>query len=208
MKIAIFGGTGKAGHYLVQKALNAGHEVVALARNPAKLTITHDKLKVITGELADRACVSETIAGTDAVMSVLGVNNNNPERVMTQGYNNILSAMQEHGVTRLILSCGAVVYDPLDKPVFLDRMLHKMIRAVRNNLVEDMRQAVDNIRASDRDWTIVRVPYLREMPAKGNLKVGYLGDINPVIAREDMVNFMLEQLTSEAYSRKAPTISN
>jgi uncharacterized protein YbjT (DUF2867 family) len=42
MKLAIFGATGRTGRPLVQQALEAGHEVVALVRTPAKLTLqTH-----------------------------------------------------------------------------------------------------------------------------------------------------------------------
>ena len=47
MKIAIFGATGGTGKQLIEQALEAGYEVVAYARNPSKLDIRHEHLKVI-----------------------------------------------------------------------------------------------------------------------------------------------------------------
>ena len=51
MKITVFGATGGTGRQLVEQALAAGDEVVAYVRNPSKLNITHEHLKVIQGEL-------------------------------------------------------------------------------------------------------------------------------------------------------------
>lgn len=48
MKIAIFGATGRTGLVLVREALDQGHDVLALVRNPQAMTkqIQHERLKV------------------------------------------------------------------------------------------------------------------------------------------------------------------
>lgn len=46
MKIALLGATGQTGQYLVKQALEQGHTVTAVVRNPAKLAVHHDNLKV------------------------------------------------------------------------------------------------------------------------------------------------------------------
>lgn len=46
MKIAVLGATGQTGLYLVHQALQQGHTVTAVIRNPRKLTVHHDNLKV------------------------------------------------------------------------------------------------------------------------------------------------------------------
>lgn len=46
MKIAVLGATGQTGQYLVNQALQQGHTVTAIVRNPGKLTVHHDSLKV------------------------------------------------------------------------------------------------------------------------------------------------------------------
>lgn len=47
MKIAVLGATGQTGQYLVNQALQQGHTVTAIVRNPGKLAVHHDNLKVM-----------------------------------------------------------------------------------------------------------------------------------------------------------------
>lgn len=209
MKLAIFGGTGKGGHFLLPLALEAGHEVVVLSRNPSKMTLEHERLTVLQGDISERARVDTVIQGADAVMSSLGPNNKGQPFSISKGFDNILPSMSQHHVRRLIMSCGAVVHDPLDKPQFLDTVFNLIWRTFQKNVFDDMTQVVKKVRASDLDWTIVRVPYLTERFSKpGTIRVGYLGDIGSMITRTDMSNFMLKQLESDAYVKKAPAISN
>ena len=53
MNIAVFGGTGGLGKALVTQGLEAGHEVLVLARTPEKMTVTHDALTVVQGDGMD-----------------------------------------------------------------------------------------------------------------------------------------------------------
>jgi hypothetical protein len=208
MKLAGFGGTGKTGQHLVQQALAAGHEVVMLARTPSNVTSWREKLTVVTGDILNSEAVSATIQSVDAVMSVLGPTHNQPEFVISKGTDHILNAMKQHNVQRLILSAGAGVRDPLDKPKLIDHFFGLLLNLLSKNAVEDMKQVVDKVRHSDRDWIVVRVPRLNEQRAQGTLKVGYVGDITSQLSRADMAAFMLKQLDDDTYVRKAPAISN
>ncbi len=77
------------------------------------------------------------------------------------------------------------------------------------NVLADMSRVVEMTRASDLDWTVVRLPMLTDDPKTGNVKVGYVGKgIGSRISREDIADFMLSQLTDEAYIHKSPAISN
>lgn len=209
MKLAVFGGTGKGGQFLVPRALDAGHEVVALSRNPARMTLQHERLTLVKGSIQDAASVDEVIRGADAVVSSLGANSKEPPFSISKGFDNILPSMKAHNVRRLIMSVGAVIYDPLDKPQIPNHLFHFIWMNFQKNVYDDMLQVVEKVRASDLDWTIVRVPYLTERFSKpGTLRVGYLGDIGGMITRSDMSEFMIKQLESDAYIRKAPAISN
>ena len=46
MKLAVIGATGPTGALVVSQALEKGHEVVALVRNPEKLKLSNTNLKV------------------------------------------------------------------------------------------------------------------------------------------------------------------
>jgi putative NADH-flavin reductase len=208
VKLALFGGTGKTGKHLIQQALAAGHEVVALARTPSKITTQHPKLKVIQGDILRSDRVEEVVQGVDAVISVLGPTSNKPDFTISRGIDCILHAMQKHAVRRIILSAGAGIREPQDRPKLVDRFFGTLLNVIAKNVVADMQQAVKKTKASNLDWTVVRVPMLTEAPAQDALKIGHVGDIRPSITRADMAAFMLGQLTDKTYLRKLPAISN
>jgi len=66
------------------------------------------------------------------------------------------------------------------------------------------------IRASDLDWTIVRLTLLNNKPRSGKVKVGYLGrsEVGTWISRADVADFVLKQVQDTRYLRGAPAISN
>ena len=71
MRVAVLGGSGRIGRDVLTWALAAGHEVAALARDPASLPGAAG-LTVITGDATDAGAVAEVLAGADAVVSALG----------------------------------------------------------------------------------------------------------------------------------------
>jgi putative NADH-flavin reductase/predicted esterase len=74
LNIAIFGATGEVGTHIVEEALARNHKVTAVSRNPAHVTMQHDNLSVVRGDLLDKASVAEVVKGQDVVvLSVRGV---------------------------------------------------------------------------------------------------------------------------------------
>ena len=53
MKLVVFGATGNTGRNVVEQALEAGHEVTAVARKPPALKISHARLEVLRGDVMD-----------------------------------------------------------------------------------------------------------------------------------------------------------
>lgn len=58
MKITVLGATGQTGQYLVNQALQQGHTVTAIVRNPGKLAVHHDNLKVMKHRLCVLYCAA------------------------------------------------------------------------------------------------------------------------------------------------------
>lgn len=209
MKIAIFGGTGRTGRHVVEQALAAGHDVVALTRDPQKLASAGQRLTVVQGDARDAAAVARVVAGAEAVVSVLGPTSNRAERAVTEATRNILAAMTQHGIRRLVLSTGAGVRDPNDAPGPVDRLIGVLLKLVSRNVYEDMAGAVDVVRASDVDWTIVRVPMLTDGPRSGRVAAAYVGKGTGMrISRADLAAFLLEQVEDRRFVRQAPAISS
>lgn len=68
----VFGATGQTGQHFVSLALEEGHKVRALVRNPEKLSIRSRQLKLQKGSIADDANIDELLQGVDFVVSMLG----------------------------------------------------------------------------------------------------------------------------------------
>lgn len=210
MRLAIFGGTGGTGQHIVAQALAAGHEVVALARTPSKFTTQDDKLTIVPGDVLQADCVAQVVAGSDAVISALAPPNNKPEFIISQGMDNILAAMQTHDVQRLVITAGAGVRMPQDKPGMIDHIFGFLLKRISANVVADMEQVVHKVMASDREWVVGRAPRLTNQPGTGQITAGYVGTegLGTALSREDFARFILAQVDSDTWLREAPALSN
>ena len=209
MKITIFGGTGRTGAFVVREALEKGFDVSVLARDPAKMNLTDPRLTIFKGDIADIAAVEAAIKGSDAVLSVLGPTDNKPTFAVSRGMDNILAAMHANRVSRLVMTAGAGVGDPNDAPGFFNKFMNFMLKTMAKNVLEDMSRAVELVRSSDLDWTVVRLPMLTDDPKTGKVKVAYVGKgMGARIARADIAPFLIDQVNVKTYIHKAPAISN
>jgi putative NADH-flavin reductase len=210
IKITIFGATGGTGKQLVEQALEAEYEVVAYARNPSKLNITHEHLTVVQGELSDQALIENAIKGTDAVLSTLGPRGGSKNKPITQGMQNIIAAMKKQRVRRLIITSTLSAKDSNDKPNLRTKAMVNLVKTTMHGAYEDIVSAAETVRNSDLDWTIVRLTMLNNDPKSGTVKAGYVGDgkVGTWISRADIADFMLKQVENTEYLHQAPAISN
>ncbi|MEW1863528.1 NAD(P)H-binding protein [Streptomyces sp. NPDC088194] len=202
MKITIFGATGRMGQLLVRRALDEGHTVTAYARTPGKLRVTHANLSVAPGQLDDDEAILEAVRTADAVIEGVGSESTATRR--------IIAAMDTAGVKRLVAVSTCSVADPADRPDLKVTALVRFVRTVAPRPWAEVRSAAEAVRASDLDWTLVRVAKLNDQPATGDIKVGHYGQgvVGLSLSRADMAAFLLGQVTDETYLRAAPAISN
>lgn len=209
MRIALFGATGRTGRYVLEKALQAGHAVTALARKPDGIGISNPNLAVVAGDARDPEAVSLAIAGADAVISTLGPVRGGPMDVMTHAAENIVAAMKQHGVRRLVFTTGAGVPAPQDRPTFMSRFMGFLVRTLSREVYEDSLQGAEIVKNSGLDWTIIRGPMLKDGPFDGNYRLGYVGDgMNRILSRGNFADCVLQQLKDETYLRKIPAVSD
>ena len=210
MKITVFGATGDTGKQIVEQALETGYDVVAFARNPSKLNISNEHLTIIQGKLSDAGLIESAIKGSDAVLSALGPRGGSKDKPLTQGILNIISAMKNQGVRRLIITSTLSAKDSKDKPDFKTKTMVNLVKTTMHAAYEDIVNVAETVRESDLDWTIVRLAILNNKPKSGKVKAGYVGsgDIATQISRADIADFMLKQITDMKYLHEAPAISN
>lgn len=208
MTIALFGGSGRSGAAFLPRALAAGHTIKALARTPAKITVTDPRLEVIQGDVTDAAAVARTIAGADAVVSLIGQTKGGRKDVQTVGTQNMIAAMRAENIRRIVsLSGGGVPY-PKDEPKFADKAIRGVMKLFFSSLLTDGTQHLELLRESGLDWTVVRAPRLVEEADRGTYTVGYVGTTGGTkISRGDVMDFVLEVLTEGTHVKDAPFIS-
>lgn len=205
MKLAIFGATGGTGQELVAQALAQGHEVTAFVRNPAKLPLTHERLRVIAGDVTDAAAVAQAVAGQDAVLSALGSPNLQANTVLSDGTRHIIAAMEANGVRRFVCETSLGVGDSHGQPGFM--FTHVAVPLFLKHAMADKEIQEKYIKASNLDWIIVRPGGLTDGPRTSEYRHGLAKDISGRIARADVAEFMLKQLTDDTYLRQTPAIA-
>ncbi|MGK8558946.1 NAD(P)-dependent oxidoreductase [Nocardia gipuzkoensis] len=160
MRLIVFGANGPTGRLLTAQALAAGHDVVAVTRNPRNFPLEHDRLTTFEGDVHVEESVETAIAGGDVVLSTLGVPySKQPITTYSAGVANIVAAMRKHGVRRIaVVSSSAVDPKPYADAGFLfNRVLQPYItRVMGKTLYDDMRAMESLLTATELDWTVVR----------------------------------------------------
>jgi len=108
MKIASIGATGFVGSAILKEALDRGHEVTAIVRNPEKLT-PHPKCHPLKGDVYKSDEVSRLVAGHDVVISAFNPGWTNPDiyNLQVRGARAIIDGVKKAGITRLLFVGGA-----------------------------------------------------------------------------------------------------
>ncbi len=207
MKLLIFGATGGVGRQLVEQALEQGHTVTAFARNPAKLDIKHENLKIVQGDVMDFASVERAMQGQEAVLTALGSPPLKNTSVRSEGTRQIIRAMEKAGLQRFVsLSTLGAGHSweilPLKYKILFRTLLRKAFAAH-----EDQE---NYIKQSQLDWTIVRPGAFANGDHTGQYRHGFPATdktIKAKISRADVADFMLKQLSDDTYVRKTPGVS-
>jgi uncharacterized protein YbjT (DUF2867 family) len=207
MKLTVFAATGRIGGHILDQALAAGHDVTAVARNPATLPAA---VRAVAADLAvvDPSALEPAVAGADAVLSGLGPRSRSDAGIASVGTRAIVQAMRATGVRRIVAVSAAPVatvaspgrphpprHDPGDGFLMRHLAAPALVAALRD-VYADLALMEDVLRDSGLDWTAVRPPRLTNRPLTGayrtalgrNLRHGLL------VSRADVAHLMLAVL--------------
>jgi putative NADH-flavin reductase len=212
VRITVFGATGGIGRLVVEQLLDAGHQVTALVRSPAKLTTTHHDLTVITGELTDATAVDKAVQDADAVISALGpaLKRSVKGTPVADGTRLIVEAMSKHDVTRFIGLATPSLADPRDGSHWKLKVLPIGVKLTMPNALKELTGMTEAVTTSGLDYTIARITNPTNKPATGRVRSGFLDhdDVGSAMTRADIAAFLVAQLTDTRYRRAMPSISN
>jgi putative NADH-flavin reductase len=201
--LLIIGANGGVGLQAVELALQAGHKVTAMVRNPAKLTLTHPNLDVVKGDILLPGSFEDYLKDKDAVISAIGVGggllDDKPTTLYSQGNANLLQAMTKHGVKRaFFISASALEVSPVI-PFFVRLVAKYIIQKLLRHGYDDLRRMEKLVKESEVNWTIMRPPQLTDKPVTGRYRIAinhYLKNCLK-ISRADVAHFMVNNIMSD-----------
>lgn len=208
MRVLIMGPTGGTGLELVEQALQEGHEVTAFARRPETLKLRHANLRVQQGDILDSASLQPAVQDQEAVLSALGVRMIGKNTILSEGTQNLIEAMEKAGVKRLIVESSLGIGDSRGQlGGWYNRV---MIPLFLKDVFDEKETQESLVRSSRLEWVIVRPAILTNGPRTGRYKAGFGPTDNSIrrrIARADVAEFMLKQLSSNTFLGKTPGLS-
>lgn len=194
MKIALIGATGFVGNAVLKEALDRGHEVTAIVRNPEKLS-PQKNLKIVQGDVMDAERLAELLKGNDVVISAYNAGWKNPHLYdeFMKGSASVQEAVKKSGVKRLIVNGGAgsLFVAPgvqlIDTPEFPDAFKAGAGAA---------RDYLNILKKEDKlDWTFVSPP-IEMNPGTKHGRTGHYrtGLDNPVFDENNHSTISVEDL--------------
>lgn len=169
----VFGATGQTGKHFTSLALNEGHRVRVLVRDPGKLDSTRPNLEIHQGSITDVPDLDGLVDGVDVVVSLLGdARMQKTQKINTAFVRNLVPAMRCHGVTRFLYQAGGLSAPP-------GRKLSPILWTIRNTLArgkigqhEDNEAVMQYLadEAMDIEWMVHRAGIGSDGPSKGVLE--------------------------------------
>ncbi|MBE2188881.1 MAG: SDR family oxidoreductase [Candidatus Kapabacteria bacterium] len=213
MEIFILGATGSTGNEILKRLAKDKHKIKALVRNPSKLNLSEiehsNQIELIQGEVFELDKLTEKFNGCDLIISALGTGkDNNYTEIYSQGGKNILSAMRNNNVKKLITITSGLIdmSDPSTDNFFMNRI----IRPNYNKVYYDQTRwetILDD--TTDIDWICVRPTNLLNKPFTGKYRVNlsHCPKGGWKISRADLADFIVKQINSNEFIHQKPVIA-
>ena len=199
MRLTVFGATGGIGTQVVRQALDAGHKVVAVVRDPARLAVpARPELQVTSADVMDPEAIRPAVEGADAVVSALGPRRGGPVTVCSDGVRSILQAMEKTGVRRIAVVSASGFFTEPDEAL-INRLIAKpLLQRILREGAADIRRMEQEVRASTAEWTLMRPPRLTNGARRGRYRTMIDRNIGMSISRADVADAILNALGNPA----------
>jgi putative NADH-flavin reductase len=208
-KIAVIGGTGKSGKYIVKALIAKGYNLNLLVRNPERFTNPHALINVTIGDVTDYPVLQSLLHGCDAIISTLGMGiPPGSPTIFSEATKNILRAMNEIGVSRYIVTTGLNVDTHLDKKGPVTKLATEWMYANYPKSTKDRQLEYELLSASDILWTLVRLPLIDQTDVQEEISVSLEDCPGEKISAKSLAYFLIEQIDGVGFLKKAPFIAN
>lgn len=207
--IAVIGGTGKSGTYLVKALLHKGFKIKMLVRNPEHVTFSNPLAETIIGNVEDYNAVLQTVTGCDVIISTLGLGiPPSVPTIFSTATAHILKAMQETGVYRYIVTAGLNVDAPGDAKGPAAKAATEWMYAHYPTSTHNRQEEYNLLAESSAGWTMVRLPMIELTDDAPDIITSLADCPGTAISAASLAGFLIAQIDDGGFIRKAPFIAN
>jgi len=208
-KVAVIGGTGKSGKYLVQQLIQQEFHFKVLVRNPDHFQISSPLIEVIHGNVSDIHSVQTLLKDCHAVISTLGMGIPNSEpTIFSQSTTNIIEGMKEYELKRYIVITGLNVDTPFDNKNVKAKAATDWMKSNFPKSTADKQLEYELLSKSELDWTLVRLPMIELTDQQNEVSVNVEDCPGEKISATDLAAFLVNQLNETKYIKSAPFIAS
>lgn len=165
MRLLVVGAAGRTGTLLLQLAIEGGHTVTALARDPRRLAPVPGIHRVITGDATDSKIIFDAVPGQDAVITTVAAPDRGPNTVVSSITRTLVDAMERAQVRRLVVTSSRNI--TATRPWIAVAPTKRVFRHV----YADLARAEQVVMVSHLDWTIARGARLTDDPGRGAVHI-------------------------------------
>lgn len=214
MNVIVFGASGGTGRATITALLAAGHAVSAFVRDASSLAEMR-AVRTFQGDATRAADVAAAIPGHDAVVVSLGNSQNpfamllgarrtTPADVCEVGTRNIVAAMTQSSISRLVVVTAFGIGKAHELPLAF-KLFYRTV--LREHMADKEKQEV-LVKASALGWTLVQPVGLTEAKPTGDWLADTAGRIRrQQISRADVAAFIVSLLESGSYQRETVALS-
>ena len=201
--VVVFGATGRVGAKVVDQALEAGHLVTAVARDPTRVTRRHERLRVVKGDTLDPptvvAALSDEVSPVTAVVMAVGDDPRKASTLVTNSVINIMAAMTENGVHRYLGISGTA-----QMPATAWGRVSQLVGLSSFKAAADHQGAFDVIAASSLDYVLAGCPHIKKGHTTGHYQQqpGHFPGGYKTITPGEVADFLVRQLQTPSYHRQ------
>lgn len=209
MKIALIGATGRTGAHLLTTALDHGHDVTVLIRDPAKLPAeARERVRVVVGDATSPDDLADLLDGAEVVVSALGPSGKEGG-LHARVAQAMVDQMTARGPRRFVGVSAAGIDVPGDRKPPKDKLISWLVRTTGGEMAKDKPAEYAIWAASDLDWTLVRPPRLVDGPVTGRPLEHdpHHSTRSITITRGDLAAFVIDVVEDNLYLRTAPFVA-
>lgn len=205
--IAVIGGTGKSGKYLVQKLLENNYSIKLLLRNPENFLLQNPLIEIVKGDARDYHSVLKLLENCNVLLSTLG-QPKGEKTIFSDATKNIINAMNHYQIKRYIVTTGLSVNTAFDNKNENVKMATDWMYQNYPETTVDKQKEYKLLTKSNLDWTLVRLPLINLTDECFKTETSLEDCKGENISATDLGKFLVSQIDDEAFIKRSPFLYN